>query len=121
MNRTDLDDMGISYELKDSRGNQLNQLSSGAYDQNGNGAIDLPDEEVAQGQSVVLLGGNSIAALGNATHRIPTQSLSLLASLVIGRHQLVSFLEALSGQPERHPGDAAGDGAGQRPGPHQGR
>lgn len=96
VNRTDLDDMGISYELKDSRGNQINQLSGGAYDANGDGVIDQANESVPQGQSVVLLGGNSVAALGNAAQRIPTQSLSLLASLVVGRHQLVSFLDALS-------------------------
>lgn len=95
VNRTDLDELGVTYELKDSRGNQLNQLSSGAFDDNGDGVID-EDEEVAQGESVVLLGGNSIAALGNATQRVAGPSLTLLTSLVMGRHQLVSFLDALS-------------------------
>ena len=95
VNRTDLDEMGVTYELKDSRGNQLNQLSSGAADQNGDGAL-TPDEFVAQGEAVVLLGGNSVAALGNAKERLASPSLSLLTSLVVGRHQLISFLDALS-------------------------
>ena len=96
VDRTDLDELGVSYELKDSRGNQINQLSDGAADLNGDGKITLPDEAVKQGTAVVLLGGNSIAALGNAKERLTSPSLTLLSSLVIGRHQLVSFLDALS-------------------------
>ncbi len=95
VNRTDLNELGVTYELKDSRGNQLNTLSSGAFDTNGNGVID-DNETVAQGEAVVLLGGNSVAALGNANARVASPTLSLLTSLVIGRHQLVSFLDALS-------------------------
>jgi type IV pilus assembly protein PilQ len=95
VNRTDLDEMGVTYELKDSRGNQLNQLSEGAADFNGDGVL-TPDEAVAQGEAVVLLGGNSVAALGNAKERLASPSLSLLTSLVVGRHQLISFLDALS-------------------------
>jgi type IV pilus assembly protein PilQ len=95
VNRTDLDEMGVTYEIKDSRGNQLNQLSSGAADLDGDGRISRPDEVVPQGEAVVLLGGNSIAALGNARERLASPSLSLLTSLVVGRHQLISFLDAL--------------------------
>lgn len=96
VNRTDLDELGVTYELKDSRGNQLNQISDGAADLDGNGVIDLPDEAVPQGEAVVLLGGNSVAALGNAKERLTAPSLTILSSLVIGRHQLVTFLDALS-------------------------
>lgn len=96
VDRTDLDEMGVTYELKDSRGNQINQLSDGAADLDGDGVIRLPDEAIQQGDAVVLLGGNSIAALGNARERLASPSLTLLSSLVIGRHQLVSFLDALS-------------------------
>lgn len=95
VNRTDLNEFGVTYELKDSRGNQLNQLSDGAADLDGDGALELPEEAVAQGEAVVLLGGNSIAALGNATSRVASPTLSLLTSMVIGRHQLVSFMDAL--------------------------
>ena len=95
VNRTDLNDLGIVYDLKDSGGNQLNQVSPGAADLDGNGTIDLPDEVVQQGANVVSLGGNSVAALGNATNRVPSATLTLLSSLIIGRHTLVSFIEAL--------------------------
>lgn len=95
VNRTDLNELGVTYELKDSQGNQLNQLSDGAVDSNGNGFID-EDEFVEQGEAVVLLGGNSVAALGNANARVANPTLSLLTSLVVGRHQLISFIDALS-------------------------
>jgi type IV pilus assembly protein PilQ len=95
VDRTNLDQMGVTYELKDSRGNQFNEISSGAADLNGDGVIDPETEIIPQHQQVVLLGGNSIAALGNAKDRLTSPSISLLSSLVIGRHQLVSFLDAL--------------------------
>jgi len=93
VNRTELDELGVTYELKDSRGNQLNRLSSGFVDPDGDGP--LPGTEVAQGTQSVLLGGNSIAALGNATNRVTAPTLQLLTSMVIGRHTLVSFIDAL--------------------------
>ena len=89
VNRTDLNEFGVTYELKDSRGNQFNQLSSGAGDFNGDGIPEPTDEPI------VLLGGNSIAALGNATARVTAPTLSLMTSLVMGRHTLVGFIDAL--------------------------
>ncbi|MDA0329076.1 MAG: AMIN domain-containing protein [Gemmatimonadetes bacterium] len=91
VNRTDLDELGVTYELKDSRGNQFNTLSGGAADLNGDGTL----EAIGQGTSVVALGGNSVAALGNATARVAAPTLQLLTSLVLGRHQLIGFIDAL--------------------------
>jgi type IV pilus assembly protein PilQ len=91
VNRTDLDEFGVQYEVKDSRGNQINRLSGGLADTDGDGTLD----PIAQGEAVVLLGGNSVAALGNAAASVGNPTLRLLTSLVIGRHQLVSFLDAL--------------------------
>jgi len=91
VNRTDLDELGVTYELKDSRGNQFNTLVGGAADLDGDGVI----EAVPQGESVVALGGNSVAALGNATARVTAPTLQLLTSLVMGRHQLIGFIDAL--------------------------
>jgi type IV pilus assembly protein PilQ len=91
VNRTALQDLGVSYELKDSRGNQFNALSSGFGDLDGDGV----PEPIEQGESVIALGGNSIAALGNATARVAAPTLQLLTSLVIGRHQLIGFIDAL--------------------------
>jgi type IV pilus secretin PilQ/predicted competence protein len=95
VNRTDLQDLGVIYDLKDSQGNQLNLLTPGAADLDGDGVISLPDEQVDVGTDVVSLGGSSLAALGNARSRIPNPNLQLLTSLVIGRHTLINFIEAL--------------------------
>ena len=91
VNRTDLKELGISYDLKDSQGNQLNVLAPGAADLDGDGVIEV----VPIGTNVFSLGGNSIAALGNAESFIPSPTLRLLTSLVIGRHTLINFVSAL--------------------------
>jgi type IV pilus assembly protein PilQ len=95
INRTDLRDFGVTYDLKDSEGNQINLLTPGAADLDGDGVISLPEEQVPIGTDVVALGGNSIAALGNARNRIPNPNLTLLTSLIMGRHTLINFIEAL--------------------------
>jgi type IV pilus assembly protein PilQ len=91
VNRTDLNDFGVSYDIKDSQGNQLNVLAPGAADLNQDGVI----ETVPIGTNVVTLGGNSVAALGNAKNRVAGSTLSLLTSLVVGRHSLIAFVDAL--------------------------
>ncbi len=95
INRTDLQDFGVTYDLKDSQGNQLNLITPGAVDYDGDGVIELPGEQVDIGTDVVSLGGSSLAGLGNARARIPNPNLTLLTSLVIGRHTLINFIEAL--------------------------
>ncbi|MEX1258089.1 MAG: AMIN domain-containing protein [Gemmatimonadota bacterium] len=98
VNRTDLQEFGITYDLKDSQGNQLNQLTPGGIDVNGDGQISVDPEDgevVGVGTNVVALGGNSIAALGNANQRVTGPALQLLTSLIMGRHTLISFVEAL--------------------------
>jgi type IV pilus assembly protein PilQ len=95
INRTDLSDFGVTYDLKDSEGNQLNELTPGGVDLNGDGLIDPSSEIVEVGTDVVSLGGSSLAGLGNARIRVPNPSLTLLTSLIIGRHTLVNFIEAL--------------------------
>lgn len=95
VNRSGLKGFGITYDLKDTGGNQLNLLTPGVIDLDGDGAITLPDEQVPRGTNVVSLGGSSIAALGNATNRVVNPTLSLLTSLVMGRSTLVAFIDAL--------------------------
>ena len=95
VNRSGLEGFGVTYDLKDTGGNQLNLLTSGVADLNGDGTITLPDEQVPRGTDVVSLGGNSIAALGNATNRVVNPTLALLTSLVLGRSTLVAFIDAL--------------------------
>ncbi len=95
VNQTALEGLGIAYDLKDTGGNQLNLLNPGIIDRDGDGTIALPAETASRGTDVVTLSGNSIAALGNATDRIAAPTLSLLASLVLGRHTLIGFIDAL--------------------------
>lgn len=92
VDRTALEGLGVIYDLKDSRGNQLNSFTPGLLDTNGDGVL-TPEDQT--GQNVVSLGGNSVAALANATHRLESQTLQVLTSLVLGRHTLVAFMEAL--------------------------
>lgn len=94
VNRTEMAGLGIAYDLTDPGGNQLNLLTPGVVDRNGDGKFD-PDEQTPRGADVVLLGGSSIAALGNATQRIANPTLSVLASVALGRHTLIGFVDAL--------------------------
>jgi type IV pilus assembly protein PilQ len=93
VNRTELSELGITYDLKDSQGNQLNTLSPGLADLVGDGVDGLV--EVPVGTNVFSLGGNSLAALGNADFNIAAPTLRMLTSLVVGRHTLLNFITAL--------------------------
>ncbi len=94
VNRTEMEGLGITYDYTDPDGNQLNLLTPGVVDRNQNGKFEA-DEQVPRGTDVVLLGGSSIAALGNATQRIANPTLSVLTSVVLGRNTLVNFIDAL--------------------------
>jgi len=92
IDRTDLEELGLFYDLKDSQGTQLTGLATNYFDANGNGVFE-PDETTTE--DVIMLGGNSIAAIGNADARIRNPALQLAMTLLLGRHSLVTFLEAL--------------------------
>jgi type IV pilus assembly protein PilQ len=85
INRTDAEDLGIVYDIKDSRGNSLNEV------------VTAPDPVTGAptNTNIVSLGGSSIAALGNANSRVSDPALQVLTSLVLGRYTLISFIEAL--------------------------
>lgn len=87
VNRSNVEELGITYDLKDSRGNQLNRVAPGFNPTTG--------EVVPLGTDLILLGGNSIAALGNAEARVAGPSLQTIISLVLGRHTLLTFIDAL--------------------------
>ena len=89
VDRTAIEELGFTYDLKDSRGNQLNTLVPGLADLDGDGV----PEQVSD--NVVSLGGASIAALGNATQQVAGASLQVISSLVLGRHSLITFITAL--------------------------
>jgi type IV pilus assembly protein PilQ len=88
IDRSTLEAMGVVYDLKDSRGSQFNRVAEG-------GIADRNGGFEPTGQDVVLLGGSSIAALGNANFRVPSPALEIVTTLVLGRHSLISFIEAL--------------------------
>ncbi|MBV9108794.1 MAG: hypothetical protein JO306_05280, partial [Gemmatimonadetes bacterium] len=86
INRTDAEDLGIVYDIKDSRGNSLNKVTS---------VPDPTNPATQTNDNIVSLGGSSIAALGNANSRVADPALQVLTSLVLGRYTLVNFIEAL--------------------------
>jgi type IV pilus assembly protein PilQ len=86
IDRTSLEALGVIYDLKDRRGSQLNSMTPGEF----NGTPIATD--------YVHLTGTSIAALGNANYRVTSPALELVGTLVLGRHSLVTFLEALQTQ-----------------------
>ena len=86
VNRTDIEELGVTYDLKDSQGNQLNRL------------VSVPDPfnpNQLTNANIVALDGNSIAALGNANARVQGPSLEVITSLVLGRYTLINFIDAL--------------------------
>lgn len=92
IDRTALEELGFVYDLKDSRGSQLNQVVQGWEDANGNGVFE-PEE--ATDQNLISLGGNSVAALANANFRVAAPALQMVTSLLLGRHSLITFIDAL--------------------------
>lgn len=89
VSRTELSELGVTYDLKDSRGSQLRGAAPNLADLDGDGELQQTN------QDVIALGGNSIAALGNAEQDVMTPSLSVVTSLLMGRHTLVTFIDAL--------------------------
>lgn len=85
VDRTTLEALGVSYDLKDTEGNQLTGLATN---------VD-PNTGESVEEDLILLSGNSIAAIGNARARVQNPTLQLATTLLLGRHSLVTFLEAL--------------------------
>jgi type IV pilus assembly protein PilQ len=89
VNRTDVEELGVTYDLKDSQGSTLNRLVA---------VPDPFDPGNFTSTDIISLGGNSIAALGNANIRVQQPQLESVLSLVLGRHTLISFIDALQSQ-----------------------
>lgn len=87
VDRTDVNALGIVYDLKDRTGNSINDV------------IAVPDPTSPDGeltnQTLVDLSGESIAALANANDRILAPSLQILATTAFGDFSLAAFLDAL--------------------------
>ena len=90
VNRTGLEQLGVTYELHDPRAEE----QSDADDDSG-GDAEEQSSDGTEGGDGVLLAGNSISAFGNAGAPISNPALSVLTSLIMGRHTLQAFLDAL--------------------------
>jgi type IV pilus assembly protein PilQ len=86
VNRTDVEELGVTYDLRDSRG-PVGWPSPGAGD-------DLESGAGVVGEAV-RLAGPAISALGNAKIRVSQPQLEALLSLVFGRYSLTAFIDAL--------------------------
>jgi len=102
VNRTSIQDIGVSYDLGSASTffNKLVQRPDPStfqpVDTNGDG---VPDAVTSQGyprqQTVVDLGGNSLAMVTNANQRVVNPALELLFTTTIGKFNLTAFVDAL--------------------------
>ena len=102
VNRTNIEDIGLSYDLGTGSDQFFSQLvkrsdptSLVPVDTNGDGVPDaLGGGTPFQGDRV-LLGGNALSAIANANARVTNPALSVVFSTALGKFQLTSFLDAL--------------------------
>jgi len=86
VNRTDLDALGIKYDLG-SRNQFFSQVVQRA---DSNGKVGSP-----QDPPTVLLGGNTVSAIANASGVIQGSALQLIYSTALGNFDFSTFLDAL--------------------------
>ncbi len=102
VNRTNIEDIGLSYDLGTGTDQFFSQLvkrpdpaTLKPIDTNGDGVPDaLGGGTPFQGDKV-LLGGNALSAIANANARVINPALSVVFSTALGKFQLTSFLDAL--------------------------
>jgi type IV pilus assembly protein PilQ len=87
VDRTDVEQLGIKYDLG-SKTQFFNRLVQRPDPSN-------PGEMFDRNVNVIDLGGNSVAAVGNATAEVPNSALDLIYSTSIGGFALTTFLSAL--------------------------
>ena len=102
VNRTDIEEMGLSYDLGTGNDQFFSQLvqridptTSKPVDTNGDGVPDAFGGGTAFTGDRVLLGGNALSAIANANARVVNPALKLVFSAALGKFQLTSFLDAL--------------------------
>lgn len=102
VNRTNIEDIGLSYDLgtgSDQFFSQLVKRTDPAtlkpIDTNGDGVPDALGGGTPITGDRVLLGGNALAAIANANARVVNPALQVVFSTALGKFQLTSFLDAL--------------------------
>ncbi|MQA89896.1 MAG: hypothetical protein GEU90_06645 [Gemmatimonas sp.] len=88
VNRTDVEELGVTYDLRDSRSIRPEGLLAPSADEDAGGPV----------SGIVSLSGNSISALGNASVRVQQPQLEAILSLILGRHSLGTFIDALQAE-----------------------
>jgi type IV pilus assembly protein PilQ len=102
VNRTNIEDIGLSYDLGTGTQQFFSQLVQRTdpstlkpIDTNGDGVPDaLGGGTPFQGDRISL-GGNALSAIANANSRVTNPALSVVFSTALGKFQLTSFLDAL--------------------------
>ncbi len=103
VDRTDIEQMGLKYDLG-SQTQFFNRLvqrpipssaQPGNPNPNGVPTGTIPTQFFTPDQTVIDLGGNSLAATGNASQAVIGPALDLIFSTAIGNFDLTAFLQAL--------------------------
>jgi type IV pilus assembly protein PilQ len=102
VNRTNIEDIGLSYDLGTGTDQFFSQLikrpdpsTLKPIDTNGDGVPDALGGGTPFSGDRVLLGGNALSAIANANSRVVNPALQVVFSTALGKFQLTSFLDAL--------------------------
>jgi type IV pilus assembly protein PilQ len=102
VNRTNIEDIGLSYDLGTGTDQFFSQLvkrpdpaTLKPIDTNGDGVPDALGGGTPFTGDKVLLGGNALSAIANANSRVVNPALQVIFSTALGKFQLTSFLDAL--------------------------
>jgi type IV pilus assembly protein PilQ len=101
VNRSDIEDMGLSYDVGTSEqffsrlAPRIDPSTLQPVDTNGDGVPDALGGGTPFTGDRILLGGNTLSAIANANQRVTNPALSLIFSTALGRFSLTSFLDAL--------------------------
>ena len=102
VNRTNIEDIGLSYDLGTGTDQFFSQLVKRTdpatlkpIDTNGDGVPDALGGGTPFNGDRILLGGNALSAIANANARVVNPALSVVFSTALGKFQLTSFLDAL--------------------------
>ena len=102
VNRTNIEDIGLSYDLGTGTDQFFSQLVKRTdpstlqpIDTNGDGVPDALGGGQPFNGDRILLGGNALSAIANANSRVTNPALSVIFSTTLGKFQLTSFLDAL--------------------------
>ncbi len=102
VNRTNIEDIGLSYDLGTGTDQFFSQLvkrpdpaTLKPIDTNGDGVPDALGGGTPFDGDKVLLGGNALSAIANANARVINPALQVIFSTALGKFQLTSFLDAL--------------------------